>query len=120
MAVSEEIMESAAKRLLSVFMAIGIFMPSIVFATNGIFLIGQGTKSRAMGGVAIAFPQDALAGAANPASIGFVKDRVDVGADIFRPKARSRLGDLSYNSSANLYVFPAMAGVYKFNRNEPV
>lgn len=95
-------------------------VPSLSYATNGIFLIGYGTKSRGMGGVAIATPQDSIAGAVNPASIGFVEDRVDVGADFFVPKARSRLGEgdehLSYDSSANLFLMPAMGGVYKFNR----
>ena len=95
-------------------------VPSLSYATNGMFLIGYGTKSRGMGGVAIATPQDAIAGAVNPASIGFVKDRVDVGADLFRPKAKSRLGEgdekLSYSSSRNLFLMPAMGGTYKFNR----
>jgi long-chain fatty acid transport protein len=109
-------MRSVARTLLGVLAAAAVVAPTTAFSTNGIFLIGQGAKSRGMGGVAIAFPQDALAGAVNPAAIGFVEDRVDVGADIFRPRARSRLGDLSYNSSANLFVFPAMGGTYKFNR----
>lgn len=109
-------MRSVARRLLGVLVAAGVVVPTTAFSTNGMFLIGQGAKSRAMGGVAIAFPQDAIAGAANPAAIGFVEDRVDVGADIFRPRARSRLGNLSYNSSANLFLMPAMGGVYKFNR----
>lgn len=95
-------------------------VPSLSYATNGIFLIGYGTKSRGMGGVAIATPQDSIGGAVNPASIGFVEDRVDVGADFFVPKARSRLGEgdehLSYDSSASRFVMPAMGGVYKFNR----
>ncbi|HED13370.1 MAG TPA: hypothetical protein ENI62_06900, partial [Gammaproteobacteria bacterium] len=109
-------MESAAKRLLGVFVVVGIGAPSMAYATNGMFLIGQGAKSRAMGGVAIAFPQDAIAGAANPATIGFVKDQIVVGADFFVPKARSTLGDFSYNSSANRFLMPVMAGAYKFNR----
>ncbi len=109
-------MVKSARGLFIFFVAIGIILPSTTFATNGIFLIGYGTKSRGMGGVAIATPQDSIAGAVNPASIGFVKDRVDVGADIFRPRARSKLGDLSYNSSANLFLMPAMGGTYKFNR----
>jgi len=113
-------MKSAAKSLLVGFLTLGISLPAVTHATNGIFLIGYGTKSRGMGGVAIATPQDAIAGAVNPASIGFVKDRVDVGADFFVPKARARLGEgderLSYDSSANRFVMPAMGGAYKFNR----
>ncbi len=103
-------------RLLGLLIAIWVAIPSTVHATNGMFLIGQGAKARGMGGVAIATPQDALSGAANPATIGFVADRADVGADFFVPSASARLGDVTVDSSANRFVMPAMGGVYKFNR----
>jgi len=109
-------MNSARRLFIFFFVAIGMVLPSITFATNGMFLIGYGTKSRGMGGVAIATAQDSIGGAVNPASIGFVEDGVDVGGDFFVPSARSRLGDLSYDSSANRFAMPAMGGVYKFNR----
>ncbi|HED13500.1 MAG TPA: hypothetical protein ENI62_07595, partial [Gammaproteobacteria bacterium] len=69
-------MKCAAKSLLAGVLTLAISLPAVTYATNGMFLIGYGTKSRAMGGVAIATPQDAIAGAVNPATIGFVKDRV--------------------------------------------
>jgi len=113
-------MKHAAKSLLAGVLTFGIALPSVSYATNGMFLIGYGTKSRSMGGVAIATPQDAIAGAVNPATIGFLKDRVDVGMDFFVPSAESQLGqgsqELSVKSSANRFVMPAMAGSYKFNR----
>jgi long-chain fatty acid transport protein len=93
-----------------------VVLPATSHATNGMFLIGQGTKSRGAGGVAIAMPQDAVAGAINPASIGFVGTRLDVGMDVFMPKASAELGGLKVNSSADLYAFPAGAVTYKFNR----
>jgi long-chain fatty acid transport protein len=93
-----------------------IAMPVASYATNGMALIGQGAKSRGMGGVAIAFPQDAIAGAVNPASIGVVGTRADIGADIFAPRAHSQLGGTGYNSSASLFLMPVMGGAYKFNR----
>ena len=111
------------KRLLACALAASVAAPSLSFATNGMFLIGYGTKSRGMGGVAIATPQDGISGAVNPAGIGFVEDRFDVGADFFVPEAKSRLGSpagpgtgATYKSSANRFVMPAMGGVYKFNR----
>ena len=94
-----------------------VAMPIPGYATNGMFLIGQGAKSRGMGGAAIAFPQDAIAGAVNPASIGMVGTRADIGADVFSPRAHSNLGGTGYNSSASLYLMPVMGGAYKFNRN---
>ena len=96
--------------------AIAIAIPTTSFATNGMFLIGYGTKARGAGGVAIAMPQDAIAGAVNPATISFVESRVDVGADIFVPTAEAELGGLRQESRANLFAMPAMGGVYGFNR----
>jgi long-chain fatty acid transport protein len=110
-------MKNAANRLLVLLMAAGIALPSTGFATNGMLLIGQGAKARGMGGASIAFPQDAIAGAVNPASIGFVGTRADLGGDIFSPRAHSNLGGTGYNSSASLYAMPVMGGAYKFNRN---
>ena len=115
-----EFMNRAARLLLAGVVSLGVGLPTASYATNGMFLIGQGAKSRGMGGVAIALPQDAISGAANPASIGFIEDRADVNMEIFRPMARARLGDLSYDSSANLFGMPALAGVYKFNRKMSV
>ncbi len=54
-------------------------------ATDGYFAHGYGVKSQGMGGVGIALPQDALAAATNPAGLGLVGDRIDIGATWFRP-----------------------------------
>jgi long-chain fatty acid transport protein len=54
-------------------------------ATDGYFAHGYGVKSQGMGGVGIALPQDALAAASNPAGMGLIGDRIDVGATWFRP-----------------------------------
>jgi long-chain fatty acid transport protein len=94
-----------------------IVLPPVAQATNGAFLSGQGTKARGAGGVAIAMPQDSINGAVNPATIGYVGTRADVGADIFLPRAKSSLGDVTDEPSrADLFLMPAMGGVYKFNR----
>ncbi len=59
-------MNSLVKRTLA--LALAVAMPTPAFATNGMFMIGYGVKSVGMGGVAIAFAQDALVGATNPAA----------------------------------------------------
>ena len=61
------------------------------FATTGYFAHGYGMKSKSMGGVGIALPQDALAAATNPAGMAFVGNRVDVGVDWFRPDRGSEI-----------------------------
>lgn len=43
--------------------------PFAAQATTGYFAHGYGIKAKAMGGVGIALPQDALAAATNPAGI---------------------------------------------------
>lgn len=109
-------MNRPAKSLLIGALSLAFSLPTASYATNGMFLIGQGTKARGMGGAGIAFPQDALAGAMNPASIGFLGSRADVGADLFLPNAEVELGGFTQESRANTFVMPAMGGSYRFNR----
>ena len=71
------------RRLLSTLLLAAVVMqPTASNATNGYFLIGYGTKSRAMGGVGIAHPQGYLAAAGNPAAIGSVGSGVDFGVEL--------------------------------------
>ena len=61
------------------------FAPLAAHATTGYFAHGYGIKAKAMGGVGIALPQDALAAASNPAGIAWIGNRIDLGADWFTP-----------------------------------
>lgn len=54
-------------------------------ATDGYFVNGIGAQAKGAGGVAIAYPQDGLAIAANPAAAAVLGHRLDVGLDIFVP-----------------------------------
>jgi long-chain fatty acid transport protein len=56
------------------------------FATNGYFSHGYGIKAKGMAGVGIAYGQDALAAATNPANMVLVGNRWDVGVEYFRPQ----------------------------------
>ena len=66
-----------------------LLAPVAAEATNGYFLIGFGAKSRGMGGVGVAYAQDGLAAAFNPAGMSDVKIRgamrVDAGMELFNP-----------------------------------
>ncbi len=118
-------MSNPVKRILISLLAISIGLPATAFATNGYFLIGFGSKSRGMGGVGVAFAQDGLAAAANPAGmadVDFGAMRMDVGVELFNPpravKHRSSaLGDTDEKSGANLFLIPNLGGIYRFNRN---
>ena len=114
-------MKHALKPLLAATLAAGLAMPATSFATNGMFMIGYGTKSRGMGGVSIATTLDSLAGATNPAAIRAFNTRVDVGMDYFRPMATAALGigTRSYieeESQADSFLIPNMGGAMRFNR----
>jgi long-chain fatty acid transport protein len=62
-----------------------------VQATNGYFMHGYGTASKAMGGVGYALPQDSLVVATNPAGLSLVGERYDLGVDWFIPRRASEI-----------------------------
>lgn len=126
-------MKSLPRKALVLAIATGIAFPMSASATNGMFMIGFGSKSRAMGGVGVALGQDGLAAAANPAAIADIAMdtmRADISAEVFRPIRGARVeatpistrnpDDNSFDSlksGANLYLIPAMGGAFKFNRD---
>lgn len=71
--------------------AVGMMASPLANATDGYFSHGYGMKAKGMGGVGIALPQDSLAAATNPAGMVLVGDRIDFGADIFRPVRSSEI-----------------------------
>ncbi len=72
-----------------------LIAPAIVNATNGYFAHGTGIKTRALAGAGVAFPQDAMAAATNPAGMAYVGNQLDIGAVLFHP-------DRGYSSSESL------------------
>lgn len=86
---------------------------SSAFATNGYFSHGYGMKAKGMGGAATAMTHDTFGGANNPASMVWVGDRIDLGADLFSPRRyASRSGsaggaiDGDVNSDSNYFIIP--------------
>ncbi|MEM7401703.1 MAG: hydrocarbon degradation protein, partial [Pseudomonadota bacterium] len=59
--------------------------PVIASSTNGYFTHGTGLINRSLAGAGVAFPQDAMSSATNPAGMAFVGNRFDIGAVLFRP-----------------------------------
>ncbi|HVP08011.1 MAG TPA: outer membrane protein transport protein [Burkholderiales bacterium] len=94
------------RRLTAAALATALAAPMTVFATTGYFQHGYGLKAQGMGGVGIALPQDALAPATNPAGLGFVGNRLDVGLLWFQPDRESSI-------SGN--IFPGVSGTYSGN-----
>jgi long-chain fatty acid transport protein len=80
-------------------LAAGVF--SLLHATgamavDGIQLSGIGVKSAGMAGTSIAFPQDSAAAADNPAGMGLIGSRTDIGIQLVEP-----LIDYQYGSESN-------------------
>jgi long-chain fatty acid transport protein len=78
-------MKRAIRNAACLFAIIGVLAPSTSYAGNGLFLHGVGAKAKGMGGAAIAYPQDAFSGAANPATLVFVKPQLDYDFDVMHP-----------------------------------
>lgn len=100
--------------------ALGIAAPASVFATNGMFMIGTGTKSRGMGGVGITTSHDVFSTTANPATMTRIEgNRFDIGGDLFFVDSEATLGqapDIHTEESKpdhltitdGVYVMPAL------------
>lgn len=113
-------MKLTIKSVLLPALAIAMTVPFNSYATNGYFLIGFGSKSRAMGGVGVAQSMDGLAAAFNPATMIDSSNSIDIGAEFFRPKMAIRhnsglLGQTDEESNHDKFLIPALGGVYKWN-----
>jgi long-chain fatty acid transport protein len=74
------------KRTLTSAAMTALLVAPVAHATNGYFKIGAGSKNRGMAGAGIAYGQDAMAPAINPATLSGVGSRVDAGVELFKPK----------------------------------
>lgn len=68
-----------------------LFHVTFVNATTGYFALGYGPKSTGMAGATVAAPQDAMAGAINPAGMALVGKRVDLSLRAFNPQRDASL-----------------------------
>ncbi|WP_372521456.1 OmpP1/FadL family transporter [Sulfuricaulis sp.] len=92
----------------SLVLAVLSALPATALATNGMFMIGYSVKSVGMGGVAMAFPQDSMVSAVNPAGISEIGTRFDAEATLFLPSAQASLGGVNSKSRANEYLLPGL------------
>jgi long-chain fatty acid transport protein len=101
------------KKILCLAVLSSFAVPSLSYATNGMFLIGPGTKSIGMGGVSMTMTHDTLASAINPAIMAHTGNRFDIGGDLFKVQAESTLGGTTVESlpehmtiGDGLYIMP--------------
>jgi len=81
-----------------------LMLPLFANATNGYFAHGIGLKNRALAGAGVAFPQDAMAGATNPAGMAFVGNRFDIGLILFKPDRDYSAGDSLANGNGGAFT----------------
>lgn len=81
---------NSSKHLLTT--AFLVSVATSAFATDGYFDHGYGVKSKGIGGAGVAYAQDALAPATNPAGAVYVKDSVEFGLSYFRPDRGATVG----------------------------
>ncbi|MCU7810289.1 MAG: outer membrane protein transport protein [Candidatus Thiodiazotropha sp. (ex Notomyrtea botanica)] len=96
-----------------------LFCSTNLYATNGYFSHGIGTKSKGMAGSGVALPEDASSGALNPANLSLVGSRLDFGGSLFLPKRGFRANDDAtgpvqiapneYESKNSFFLIPQFA-----------
>lgn len=108
------------------FLAIATVATSAVHATNGDNMIAIGAKSRAMGGLSIAYPQDAITAVfGNPASLCFTKfcpsTQGDIGLTLFMPDVTAEITNpmnpsetLKSYSDDGVYPIPSIGWAMPF------
>ena len=79
-------MNGLLKNTLTSLAVASLLVSPLAQATNGYFKIGAGSKNRGMAGAGIAFAQDAMTSAINPAALSGIGNRVDIGIELFKPK----------------------------------
>jgi long-chain fatty acid transport protein len=78
-------MSGGFKKTLIAITVSGLMASSAAYATNGYFAHGYSTKEKGLAGAGVAYSQDAMSVANNPAGIAFLGERMDVGAALFAP-----------------------------------
>lgn len=77
------------------------------WATNGYFAHGYGMKAKGMAGASTATASDTFGGANNPASMVWVGNRIDLGADVFSPRREfSSTAGVAIDSEDKYFLIP--------------
>ena len=100
------------KSLITLAVSSAILSPA-VFATNGYFAHGYSTKEKGLAGAGVAYSQDSLASATNPAGLVNVGERMDVGGALFNP---NRQYTANTDATGGPTDFPLVPGTYESSR----
>ncbi len=78
-----------------------LFLASAALATDGYFDHGYGVKAKGLGGAGVAFAQDSLASATNPAGLVDVADSHQVGLTWFSPDRSVTANGATFDGNAD-------------------
>ncbi len=106
-----------------------LLLTTPLWATNGYFTHGIGTKNKGMAGAGLAMPEDAISIANNPASALSNTGKYDLGIAVFSPLRHYETTDSMYNgqggtftigpnsidSDNDYFYIPNMAGSWAIN-----
>ncbi len=117
-------MKSRTKGLLAAIL-LG-FLPAGAFATDGYFANAYGTPCKAMAGACVALHLTTLSPATNPAALGFLERRYDIGVEYFNPNRQYSvdgapsgfpgtfgLANGTIESGSEGFVIPSLGGSWK-------
>lgn len=119
------------RSLLAVAVA-GMFAAPVAQATNGYFAHGYSTKEKGLAGAGVAYSQDAMAPATNPAGIMAVGERMDIGVALFSPSrtytstggpsggAAFSVGPQSIESENEQFLIPHFARTWSLDANSAI
>ncbi len=93
------------KSMLNLAAAAAVFAGSQATASNGYFSHGYGPIAKSMAGACVALVENAMCGAHNPASLGFLDDRWEVGVALFSPDRGFQAND-DFQSPPYTFVPP--------------
>jgi long-chain fatty acid transport protein len=106
-----------------------LLLTTPLWATNGYFTHGIGTKNKGLAGSGLAMPEDAISVANNPAAALSAAGKYDLGIAVFSPLRHYETGDSLANgqggaftigpnnikSDKNYFFIPHMAGAWKIS-----
>lgn len=105
-----------------------LLLATPLWATNGYFTHGTGTKNKGMAGAGLAMPEDAISIANNPAAALANTGKYDLGIAVFSPLRHYKttggsagqggtftIGPNDIDSDNNYHFIPHMAGAWQIN-----
>jgi long-chain fatty acid transport protein len=81
-----------------------LLLTTPLWATNGYFTHGNGTKNKGMAGAGLAMPEDAISVANNPAAALSNTGKYDIGIAVFSPSRHYKTTDSIYNGQGNTFT----------------